>query len=371
MQPVRRFASQATASSSSRSPAAKLLQKARQQNPQPLTSSDLPPAKDLLSKAESSSPTFASTASAFNPLKQFDGLRQLHANASTYINLGVNYFVRSERVERRDAIRLLLRTGSDLKVITPSALYLAFPFKSYTLPFVFHVLPGLVPSSYYTEEVMGIKARTVQSKREKSAVAVVESMSKQVGKLGEEFVFDKGTVAAVSMFKKLMLNTSAITFSDLTPLLYPLFVSRLPAATGLSNPSQLTSFLNLNFPFLTPRTRLIQWADWILKDDAMIRREGVHSMTRFELLEALEERGFINLADASLDDMRSTLKYHTKCTKWIMDAIVGKRSMDSKPVYKDDYAKVELVAKDLGLTSDELGGVATLMVFARALDVKS
>ncbi|KAI9324330.1 hypothetical protein BDR26DRAFT_881626 [Obelidium mucronatum] len=167
-----------------------------------------------------------------------------------------------------------------------------------------------------------------------------------------------------------MLTTASISFSDLNELLYPLFISRLTAGNGLANPSIFTGFLHHTFPFVFPRTRLIQWADWILKDDAIIRREGVQSMTRLELLEALEERGFTALQDVSVEEMKSTLLSHTKWTKLAFDTIVNKRNWEKGVDVNSEAIVVPKVSRDLGLTSEELGGVAALLVVARALNVR-
>ncbi|KAJ3010304.1 UNVERIFIED_CONTAM: hypothetical protein HDU68_002191 [Siphonaria sp. JEL0065] len=361
--------------SSRSSPAAKLLQRSKpgissvpraaavSSPSSPSTST--PKASDLLSKAESTDQYDASDIPSF-----YQGNIKLFRNSSAAIDLWAGWMARSDRLEKRDVIRTWLRSTRDLQILIPSFVLLIWPFQQYTLPFVFRVAPGLVPSSFYSKGVVNIKINAVQSRREIEGPKLVEALTKQVDSLGEGFVFDKSTVTAVALFKKMMLNTSTTTFSDLNELLYPLFVSRLTAGSCLANPSQFTSFLHFTAPQLFPRTRLLQWADWILKDDAMIRREGVRAMTWHELVEALEERGFTRLEGLSMIELQNTLTQHTKWTKLVMDAIVTKRSNEKQAVYVDDYAVVPKVARDLGLTSEELGGVATLLIIARALDVK-
>ncbi|KAI8612488.1 hypothetical protein BC830DRAFT_1136492 [Chytriomyces sp. MP71] len=166
------------------------------------------------------------------------------------------------------------------------------------------------------------------------------------------------------------MNPAGVAYADLNPLFFPLFASRLTASATLAKPDVFASFLNLTFPAAVPRPRLLQWADWILKDDFMIRREGVRDMTPFELVEALEERGYTRLSDLSLDAMREMLLAHSRFTKMLMDTIVSKRANETAVVYEDEYAVVPTVSSHLGLTPEELGGVATLLIFARALGVR-
>ncbi|KAJ3142522.1 hypothetical protein HK100_002191 [Physocladia obscura] len=309
-----------------------------------------------------------------NPLsRQFEGLLNLHSHASTCITLMVLYVAKNKRVYSRENIRMVLRTVQDLKLIIPAIPYLALPFKKYTLPAVFLLIPGLVPTSYYTQEVMQIKASTIERKREKSASTVVSTISTQLDKLTAKN--NVLTAAGITALKRLvvtkmqMLNTSSITSADLIPLLHSVFIARLTASNSLESPSTLTRFLNFTFPFVAPRTRMIQWADWIIKDDALLLREGVNHLNWFELIEALEERGFTQLDGIDETRMRAMLIAHARFTKTLMDVVVSKRVVVDETVESANVA--EKVSKHLRLTSEEIGGIATLLVFSRALNVNT
>ena len=76
--------------------------------------------------------------------------------------------------------------------------------------------------------------------------------------------------------------------------------------------------MGLGFPQIAPRTRLLQWIDWILKDDALIRKQGVKSLSTHELLEALDERGLSHFAQSSMAQCRNLLSMHLSQTERLM-----------------------------------------------------
>jgi hypothetical protein len=49
-------------------------------------------------------------------------------------------------------------------------------------------------------------------------------------------------------------------------------------------------YLAYMLPSIKSRERAIKWADWILKDDALILKDG-STMKAYEIAEAAEERG--------------------------------------------------------------------------------
>ncbi|KAJ3289415.1 hypothetical protein HDU79_004085 [Rhizoclosmatium sp. JEL0117] len=360
----------ATAPSSTASPAAKILNRMRVPKEGKAGS-----ASDLLSTLPSSAQQVpvqvepAPTASSVS-LEFVSGFKRLVPNYQALMGNLFGYMASgsSVRLERREAIRNYLRTARDMKVFVPFAFYLFTPFHSATLPVIFRSAPSLLPSTFYTDGLWNLKARVISQKRRDAAASVVDALSKQVDSIGNAFVFEKSTVNAVGLFKKLMLTTSSVTFIDLNSLLYPLFAARLTAGYGLAQPAVLTNYLNFTAPHLFPRTRLLQWADWILKDDAMLRREGVSNLSNQELLEALEERGFKQLDGLNVQEMRALLTKHTKWTKTFHDAVLTKRAGEKLLESSGDLKPVK-VAGELGLTAEELGGVATMLVLARALDV--
>ncbi|KAI8833235.1 LETM1-like protein-domain-containing protein [Chytriomyces cf. hyalinus JEL632] len=370
-----RISGQRCASSGPLSPAARILKRATAPNPEPQLGNK--PAPDALSAKYASATVVSTDSTMAAPSKStalsgfstfFDGIVSLHGATSDCITLLATYWARSERVVRRDSVRMVLRTIQDLKVLLPSVLYLGLPFQTYTLPTVFRVIPGIVPSTFYTQSVLYIKARTVEAKRTERRQKIIEAVSTQVEDLKTSD--DKSVNTSALVYKKMMMNPDGISYSDLNSLLCPLFITSMTASAGLAKPSLFTSFINLTFPHALPRPRLLMWADWILKDDFMIRREGVGAMTRFELIEALEERGFTRLSGLSMDEMKQALVAHARFTKSLVDSIVSKRTNEKAFVPSDDYAKVPVISTQLGMTPEELGGVASLLVFARALDAR-
>ncbi|KAJ3348094.1 hypothetical protein HDU83_001580 [Entophlyctis luteolus] len=336
------------------------------QHPQPTSSSS----QNSLAQSANFSPPTSILKRAIAPvMKQMDGIVKLYWNASDAGTMWAKWAAQSERIHRRDGIRMVLRTVQDLKIIFPAIPYLVLPFKTITLPFVFRTVPILVPTAYYTKEVMIIKAATVETKRGKSASIVVNSLANQINTMKLNDSRDQSALAALSSVRKMMLNTSSITYADLNTLLCPLFIAKLTASSTLESPTSFASFLNFTFPFVFPRQRLLQWADWIIKDDGMLRRDGIGQLSWYELVEALEERGFTRIDPQTVteDEMRHMLAEHVRFTKNLMDSIVAKRQ--ALAVASGSMGSDFKVSEHLGLTGEELGGLATLLVFARAVDV--
>jgi hypothetical protein len=94
-------------------------------------------------------------------------------------------------------------------------------------------------------------------------------------------------------------------------------------------------FLNFNFTLYNPRLRLIQWTNWILKDDHLLKNcKALHS---FELIEALDERGiFIFIVGMKLmvnigkNDQMKLLKSHVEFTQGLKDVASRYRSSRGK-----------------------------------------
>jgi hypothetical protein len=89
----------------------------------------------------------------------------------------------------------------------------------------------------------------------------------------------------------------------------PLLPSREPHSRTHVHTSTSHTCIHTHIP------RLYRWADWILKDDALIRADGVNSLSRYELLEALEERGFPRYHTGGIEgmpvpEMRALLTAH-------------------------------------------------------------
>jgi hypothetical protein len=55
---------------------------------------------------------------------------------------------------------------------------------------------------------------------------------------------------------------------------------------------KMSAFVGISMPSIWGRPRFLQWADWILKDNQLIKDQGIQSLSNYELVEALLERGF-------------------------------------------------------------------------------
>ena len=81
------------------------------------------------------------------------------------------------------------------------------------------------------------------------------------------------------------------TPSDLASI-FDLFHHHTNLATASSSEVKLWArYLGISYPSVFTRTRLIQRLDLLLRDDALIRRDGINNLTHYELVEALDERG--------------------------------------------------------------------------------
>jgi hypothetical protein len=177
---------------------------------------------------------------------------------------------------------------------------------------------------------------------------------------------------------------SNATYSDIAAL-YPLFRSQLSAVnmpgSALSN---FGSQMGFTLPSMFPRSRLLQSVDWVLKDDELLRVEGIQNLTDYELVEALEERGavfssvvliqlnvlilfffrlslgFTTLANQPLDNIRLSLVNHLKFTKAVTDAALRNRAPGRGPTMFGNL-----------LHADELAAITSLMVLARSLNVSA
>ncbi|KAJ3262474.1 hypothetical protein HK103_000003 [Boothiomyces macroporosus] len=132
-------------------------------------------------------------------------------------------------VSERRIIRNVIRNKQDLIKFVPGVCYIVLPMTIPTLPFVFRVFPNFLPSTLYSPNLLKIKLDILMKKRK--------------------------------------------PLNDPTDL-------------------EIAKYLGMPLPFLFTKARLYQRFDWLLKDDLLLQEFGVKRLTEYELVEALEERGF-------------------------------------------------------------------------------
>ncbi|TPX41423.1 hypothetical protein SeMB42_g05583 [Synchytrium endobioticum] len=90
--------------------------------------------------------------------------------------------------------------------------------------------------------------------------------------------------------------------------------------------------------------RLIQWADWIVKDDYLIRQVGVKALNDFEVVLALYERGFVHLTEP-ISTLRNSLNAWLKFTDFALQYLVKRRvGASGKRVTRDEAIDPEDLA---------------------------
>lgn len=189
--------------------------------------------------------------------------------------------------KRRD-IRHVIRVKKDWAIIFPALLYAILPFTIPTIPFIVAKYPSVLPSAFVTDELMAKRIAGIEKKRSDKS-AVLAGFRKACSELPIPFKNQLMTNSKKLMIKALSgkYTVSNSDLFDLYPFIYTHFnLLSLPNESLI----EFSRFLCLALPSISSRSKIIQWADWILKDDALIRAEP-RNLTQFELLEILDERG--------------------------------------------------------------------------------
>ncbi|KAJ3329709.1 Anoctamin-7 [Blyttiomyces sp. JEL0837] len=203
--------------------------------------------------------------------------------------------------------------------------------------------------SFMTESLTRMKCAALEKKRQQLLPVEVKGFSDMLAKVSSE-----NHAHAVAV-KKVMSHPSAASYSDLVPA-FPLFVKDLSAVFfPVSQVQRWLAHLGFGFPFIIPTARFLRWADWIVKDDIQMRAEGIHAMTVYELVEALDERGFTKLNDLSVDEMRSRLIEHAKFTKALHDTAIRSRVQGDSTVR---------------LLPHEVAAIGSMLMLARSLGLQ-
>ncbi|KAJ3407275.1 letm1 and EF-hand domain-containing protein 1, mitochondrial [Chytridiales sp. JEL 0842] len=317
----------------------------------------IPQSTTLLSKIANAPKNLFVALVAEPAYKYLDGLGLLYERSALSIYHWADYMAKNELVKERNLIRMFERNKRDLFMVLPATVYLALPFTKFTIPTVFSSFPYFVPSCFITAELLDVKRIALQRKRVATSQALLKFFEKRIESIQSN---SAATSTQLSLLKKILSSPVPPTYSDLASL-YPLFHSHFPSYVLPSRFRSLASSqLGLTIPSFFGTARLLRAFDWIVKDDEMLRREGVSALTDFEVVEALIERGYTNLTGDSLAvDPRQSLIAHIKFTQLLVDVAKGNRDPSRDPVMNGAV-----------LHGDELGAVGSLLVFARALGVE-
>eukprot|EP00842_Homolaphlyctis_polyrhiza_P001525 jgi/Hompol1/2373/HPOL_005974-RA len=229
-----------------------------------------------------------------------------------------------------------------------SVFYMALPLQRFTLPFVFRHIPALVPSVFFTEDVLFAKV----SDAELQHAALAEKIRIQL----------------INFLKAIPAETLANSSVPGAERRRTMLLNMLehPETAKESDLIELFSFCSTH---VSP-PRLLQWGDWIIKDDKLIRQDGVKSLSEFELYEALNERGYIPTPGMRVRDLEAMVSKHTAFSAKLLDIAVRYRlrAQAAERIaagIKQPASPIKLA--DVELSPQDIGGLTSIMIIARVL----
>ncbi|KAJ3045747.1 hypothetical protein HDV00_007873 [Rhizophlyctis rosea] len=202
-----------------------------------------------------------------------------------------------------------------------------------TIPHLVTRFPGLLPSTVITPEIYEAQMQRSQQRREKFVPQILAACQRDMDAITSKNDMSSRYMAlrwAQLLAKKRAPSSDIVTVFDF-------FQNHLNIATAPKSEVTLWArYLGFPFPSIAPRERLMRWIDAILKDDAMIKAEGVNGLTHYELLEALDERGYMGIATApTVNDLRNMLSDHIKFTYTAVETAT-RREAQEKGVVKSN-----------------------------------
>ncbi|KAJ3128472.1 hypothetical protein HK098_004367 [Nowakowskiella sp. JEL0407] len=116
----------------------------------------------------------------------------------------------------------------------------------------------------------------------------------------------------------------------------------------------------LSFPFASVLTKeqFLMWADWMLKDDKLLSETPLNNLLDYEVVEALEVRGFKGMEKMTSKQMRKLLKSHMDFTRSLVQRVLVLRG-----------GKLGAEAEITSLTPHEVMAVGVSVLVARVFNV--
>ncbi|KNC98915.1 uncharacterized protein SPPG_05878 [Spizellomyces punctatus DAOM BR117] len=291
------------------------------------------------------------------------GLGLLYNGSMQSLQLWVDYHQKGKPVRTRSEIRHVQRNKRDLARVFPATIFLALPFAIPMLPFVFRKAPSFLPSVFITDEILAKKMHVTQTKRAELAPILLASLGQALEARASRGNAKNSSVtqALERRWKNMFNNNSRPSEGDLIAL-QPVIRDNVNILDLSSSQLRVMGqFVGLALPWIASQSRLYGWVDWILKDDELLRQQGVQALTEYELLEALEERGFINISGQKTGRLRTMLAEHLRFTKTASD-VISRRSRAAS-------SRNEPQLTTTGLPLEEIASMTTLILTARALGV--
>lgn len=184
------------------------------------------------------------------------------------------------KLYKRNHIRNVLILKNDWLKIIPASVYLLLPFTLPTLPIILKYFPQFLPTFLNTDTTTALKLNTIKKKRINEAHVGLKSFSDYLDSINNQ----KSTTLKKLLEKK-----------EIKPVEWVELHQFLKSHCSLNTIDKkvlnsLSKFIGIHVIY--KKERLIKWVDWIIKDDQLIKEYGLHNLSDYELIEALEERGF-------------------------------------------------------------------------------
>ncbi|KAI9091022.1 LETM1-like protein-domain-containing protein [Phlyctochytrium arcticum] len=320
------------------------------------------------------------------------GYQSLYGDVRVALYMLVEYLKDRKPFTRRVDIRHIMRLKRDMMVVWPTTVVLAVPFLMPLVQAMIRGVPSWMPSAFVTDEMLSKKAEGLQRQREQGGPQVLASLAKLPAPTTTTSTptppSPKPTITTakpdplINLHRRFQLlvsnHASRATASDLIALNG--YIRDHASIVDLPSSCLRPMAAMAGTGRLMPMSRLYQWADWILKDDKLLHAEGITSLTRFELIEALSERGFTNLT-APDNTLRAQLTSHLKFSKLVTETLARAAAVQALKTAgtfaggkRTDSQQVEKRRELQPLGGEEIATAATMFVLARALkmhDIRS
>ncbi|TPX32584.1 hypothetical protein SmJEL517_g04301 [Synchytrium microbalum] len=300
-----------------------------------------------------------------------EGLAQLLSISRTAFNI----YWDNKRIRDRFDIVLIQQAKTDLLAVIPGLVIYFIPIQQLKVS-VIRRFPSLYPFVFVTPTLYSLVLKDATAWRTNEAMNVLKLLSDVSTRSVESHDTDlrlQRLNALIARAKQQYENpTIVIPYTQLQPL-FDHFRSHLsPLNMSHSELTVLTRYLNFTtrrsipsasldqsirmFVPLPPLEKLTQWADWIVKDDQLIRHVGVKSLNDYEVTMALYERGYIHLKQ-SIPDLRNTL------TAWLKFSDVALQYLIKRRVSESGLA----VSRDNAIAPEDLAVMASIMIAGQAI----
>lgn len=210
------------------------------------------------------------------------GFKTLYRNAQIAWKYG-RKLGRGEELSRRE-LHLVMLTTRDLFRLIPFSLFVIIPGAELLLPFALMIFPGMLPSTFVTESDSDKKLRSAMPRKfsETSTLARIayKKLPADIKYLDEMRVFD-ATISGEPVSANDIRIAAPYLRGSLT--VESLNYVELQAIMRFFSLSPYGSFVYL-------RRSMYRHIDKLEKDDRMIDREGIDSLSSKEVIAAVHER---------------------------------------------------------------------------------